>query len=197
MSKHDLGQLWVDTLHNAQFGAARAYLQYLESHAAAYKAMIAPPGSINPQDVPRVVDLVRGLRRGTIAHAAGGGRHDGFDDFWRFYIWLPGNLFKGPHDRKDEPGDAMDLGAKVILRAPQHTLLSDLHSRIHALHRSPADAAVAKAAWYGIRKMASGFKIPRHFNAKNWEWNAVEGGPVVRHPRQQQAEPRDVAPEHA
>ncbi|MEH6374729.1 hypothetical protein V7793_10395 [Streptomyces sp. KLMMK] len=65
------------------------------------------------------------------------------------------------------------------------------------MHRSPADAAVAKAAWDGMRKMASGFRIPRHFNAKNWEWNAVKGGPVVRYPRQKQAEPQDAAPAHA
>lgn len=40
---------------------------------------------------------------------------EGFDTFNEFYIWMPWNLFIGPSNRDDDPGSALDQGARYII----------------------------------------------------------------------------------
>lgn len=39
----------------------------------------------------------------------------GLDDFQQFYAWLPGNLFIGPSNRSDDPGEYFETNANYII----------------------------------------------------------------------------------
>ncbi|MCF4166951.1 hypothetical protein L2U69_14960 [Zavarzinia compransoris] len=54
----------------------------------------------------------------------------GFDTFAAFYAWLPGNLFVGPRNRSDDPGENLDAGAQFIIGAERFAILRRLYDNM-------------------------------------------------------------------
>lgn len=67
--------------------------------------------NVHELDRVTVRDLLEGMANGSIRHDLNARPPEGLDTLAQIYEWLPGNLFIGPQNRSDDPGDMFETGA--------------------------------------------------------------------------------------
>ncbi|MCZ1005467.1 hypothetical protein O1L68_00315 [Streptomyces lydicus] len=180
-----LKKFWNDTVSNSVMASKQQpLLLALERNISAYAGMIHPNGQLTQGDITAAITLSRKIRQGDVVHDPGAQeRPDGWDDFRRIYIWLPGNLFKGPRNRADDPGDAFDSPARPVLGATLFGQLSDINTKIMDYLEHPADGPRAQSAYTALAEVAKSYinRNPRNFNNKYWAWKKDDRkeGPVI------------------
>lgn len=70
--------------------------------------------SVIGPDLIQAGDLALSMGYGT-ARGSGTRMAPGFDTLEQFYVWLPGNLFIGPNNRSDDPGEGFENHADVVI----------------------------------------------------------------------------------
>ncbi len=59
-------------------------------------------------------------------------RPEGFDELAEIYTWLPGNLFIGPNQRADDPGENFEENARYIVGEERFQILSNIRYQMEA-----------------------------------------------------------------
>lgn len=70
----------------------------------------------------------------------------GFDTFWQFYTWLPGNLFIGPTNRTDDPGENFEANAAAIVGQSAFQTFQRLYTNMVNYNAAPSDATLRSIA---------------------------------------------------
>ena len=92
---------------------------------------------------------------GNYVHAPNAMSPAGLDDFNAVYTWLPGNLFSGPTNRPDDPGDQFDSFASRCVEEGRYLDVLRAHRAICAyLDQNPAQVYPANAAGTRARSRA-------------------------------------------
>jgi hypothetical protein len=73
-------------------------------------------------DLIDAANLAQALGFG-MARGHGTGLPLGYDTFEQFYTWLPGNLFIGPNQRLDDPGEGFESNSAMVVGADNYIIL--------------------------------------------------------------------------
>lgn len=80
-------------------------------------------------DLIDAANLAIALGYGT-ARAGGERTLTSFETFEQFYTWLPGNLFIGPNNRSDDPGDGFETGAAAVVGTGNFIILNRVYTNM-------------------------------------------------------------------
>ncbi|MEU5974904.1 hypothetical protein [Streptomyces sp. NPDC047315] len=131
-------------------------------------------------DIEQAKTVAKDLRDGKITHP-GSGTPDGWDSFIQVYIWLPGNLFRGPRNRADDPKNGFDTPAQLILpQKDQYNLLYDAYGEITAYLGNPSKTGYAQTAFTKLGKVADTYRTRTEFSAAQWTWDSGKNAPKVK-----------------
>ncbi len=141
--------------------------------------------TLAPEDIQHVRELCAEISDGRVVHDSRSDRHDGWDSFCQVYAWLPGNLFIGPRDRVDDPGEKFEKDAGPIFSsagrvaplfvAPLFESLSFISEKISRyLNPASRQPQLAKEAYGQLAKVA---RRARYINFKecHWKWEKDPG----------------------
>ncbi|MCR8576352.1 hypothetical protein [Streptomyces sp. Isolate_219] len=112
-----------------------------------------------PAGRQQVKDLATGIKNKSITHQAGAARPTGWDNFAQVYIWLPGNLFTGPKNRADDPGDQFDAAVRFIIGAgcAQYTTLQTVNGKIGQYAKDRKKTGYAEEAYTSLGTVARSY----------------------------------------
>lgn len=130
----------------------------------------ALPGA-RERDLEAVRELAMKIYKGEVFHDQRGGRHGAWDNLMTVYGWLPGNIFVGPTERSDDPGDSLDEAAFRIMGARQvrRRIVSAANSEILSYTEGPPGRK-SKSASEALGKVVRYARI-QDFDGRGWEWN--------------------------
>lgn len=89
----------------------------------------------------------------------------GFDTFEQFYTWLPGNLFIGPTNRSDDPGEGFESDAHIVVGAENFDILSRVYNNMLAYNND--DDSVLNSIIADLTKIAARKRIYQ-LNPNDW-----------------------------
>lgn len=101
----------------------RGFLNAMGDNINGYVGAASMDCSSSSGTVNMALNMMSSMRLGLIRNSSPGDYPDGLDDFHSFYVWLPGNLFIGPHNRSDDPGDAFEENAAYIVGVNRYARL--------------------------------------------------------------------------
>jgi hypothetical protein len=129
--------------------------------------------TMHPTDRANLIALLQGMRDGTIRHAPGGPTHNEIDNLAALYQWLPGNLFIGPQNRSDDPGDAFETGAGVVVGGGNFDRYVTADQAIRTYLNAPTTVAGANAARQAGSNLGQIASVKSMFalNPDNWVRN--------------------------
>jgi hypothetical protein len=117
-----LRDLWNNTVENRVI--KQSFLLALSESVAHYSLMMRKSegpkqreeGVLTHGDIERVSQLSLEMLSGELVHSNSAESHpgDGWDNFCQVCAWLPGNLFIGPGNRVDDPGEKFEEKAGCI-----------------------------------------------------------------------------------
>jgi hypothetical protein len=174
-----LMEFWNTTLDSDSPGRQK-FLRAFAGNVARYPFVARPERAHTREpDLKQVADLAGRMSRGRIFHDPGKKeeRPGGWDNFWSLYVWMPGNLFKGPQRRGDDPEDEFENMAGSILR-DRFALLSLVNQNMSEYLAGTGGNAAVEAAYTGLSKVATDFMY-RNFNNKFWTWSTEKNLPVI------------------
>ncbi|WP_429180362.1 hypothetical protein [Aeromonas salmonicida] len=96
----------------------------------------------------------------------------GFDTFEQFYAWLPGNLFIGPSNRSDDPGEGFESDANIVVGAEYFNILSRAHRNMQRFNNGDDNPILLNAITVGLTKIA---KRRSMFSLASQDWESVHG----------------------
>lgn len=89
----------------------------------------------------------------------------GFDSFEQFYTWLPGNLFIGPTNRSDDPGEGFESDAHIVVGTGHFDILSRVYNNMLAYNNG--DDSVLNSIIADLTKIAKKQRIYQ-LNPEDW-----------------------------
>ncbi|MFE4512972.1 hypothetical protein ACFRMQ_02075 [Kitasatospora sp. NPDC056783] len=127
------------------------------------------------KDNQRVREFCALVANGEVTHDPSGDRHPGWDGFCEIYAWLPGNLFIGPANRADDPGDHFEKDARPIFSsaggaAPRYELLSLVNAKISE-HLTSKTVRSAEEAYGKLAEVATNARYV-DFQGCHWTWES-------------------------
>ncbi len=168
--KNHLVELWNKVVERQLIGSSAPLLLDLEKTVDTYSSMKkANGGRIHEVDIKAVRLVMDKIRNKEIVHDAKKTTLTEWDTFRQIYVWLPGNLFKGPKKRADDPGEAFDRHAKRILPAAHFELLKATDDAIVKYLSNPLQGELAGSAFTGLAKIAKSHLTFHAFDGKQWE----------------------------
>ncbi|KAI6647022.1 hypothetical protein LOD99_8946 [Oopsacas minuta] len=120
---------------------------------------------------PNVIPLVKGIQAGTIVHDATAQYPEGYEDFMQFLAWLPGNLFIGPQDRSDDPGDGFETTAYVVIGRIRWGYLQKTYDYMK-IYRNTDSVSTVKKNMLQLASAINGIIAPYPLKGQNWERNS-------------------------
>ncbi|MFI9722873.1 hypothetical protein ACIHFE_24975 [Streptomyces sp. NPDC052396] len=168
--------LWNAVLEDKVLTAADPVLNAIIQNVDKYGTTLVPA------DRQHVKDLATGIKNKTITHQAGAARPDGWDSFAQVYIWLPGNLFTGPKNRADDPGDQFDAAVRFIIGASgaQYTTLQTVNGKIDQYAKDRKKTGYAEEAYAGLGTIARTYFQRTPFTSAQWTWDSGKNKPKVK-----------------
>ncbi|MGX5834623.1 hypothetical protein ACWIJ6_10845 [Aeromonas piscicola] len=105
--------------------------------------------------------------RYSLARAGGNVMAPGFDTFEQFYAWLPGNLFIGPNERSDDPGEGFENNAHVVVGAAYFDILSRTYQNMLRFNNGDDSQNLLNAISVDLTRIAQRRNI-FSLNSQNW-----------------------------
>lgn len=96
------------------------YVAKSKDHNKDYKDMIV-----------NVINFVNGMIYNDVVHDPSQNRPENFDEFGAYFTWLPKDVFIGPKNRDDDPGDRFEDDSKYIIGGNEFKTLSKINQMIH------------------------------------------------------------------
>ena len=146
MPYNHLRDLWNEMIRrghvaNGDGGRAAGLLARLRNMVWHY-----PDLTFANADRDLLIQLIDDIRFGNVRHDAGAnGTPDGWDNFAQLYAWIPGNLFIGPSNRADDPGEDFDTPALVVVGSPTYNRLQTVDNAITSYVNSGNGQDAARA----------------------------------------------------
>jgi hypothetical protein len=134
---------WNAMLTNGHFSAAAGLLNVMNQNVGQYGTNLVQA------DLMNLRSLLTAIANGTIDHDPAGPSPDAIDSLAAVYEWLPANLFIGPAGRSDDPGDALDAGAQIVVGGSRAFISwQNAYTAIQAYLRSPTPVRAQRAVVY-------------------------------------------------
>ncbi|MFB7633555.1 hypothetical protein ACFC0M_21805 [Streptomyces sp. NPDC056149] len=168
--------LWNAVLEDKVLAAATPVLNAIIQNVDKYGTTLVPT------DRQQVKDLATGIKNKTITHQAGAARPTGWDSFAQIYIWLPGNLFTGPRNRADDPGDKFDAAVRFIIGASsaQYKTLETVDAKIAQYAKDRKKTGYAEEAYTNLGTVARTYLTRTPFSSPQWTWDSGKNKPKVK-----------------
>lgn len=97
------------------------------------------------------------------------------------YEWIPGNLFEGPRNRVDDPGNDIDTVAKAVIgQETFNSIHVPTDNAMIAFHNDNSSKTNFNTAIKGLEKIRKLRTSPWPFNDNNWEKDTTTGDPKVK-----------------
>ncbi|MDM5141467.1 hypothetical protein OB959_16975 [Aeromonas bestiarum] len=119
-------------------------------------------------------------QRYSLARRGGTAMAPGFDTFEQFYTWLPGNLFIGPSNRSDDPGEGFESDAHVVVGDEYFDTLARAHRNMQRFNNGDDDPNLLNAITVDLTKIAKRRSI---FSLRSQDWEYVNGKYRLRTPK--------------
>lgn len=103
-----------------------------------------------------------------LVRAGGNNSALGFDTFEQFYAWLPGNLFIGPNNRSDDPGEGFESNAAVVVGTANFDILSRAYGNI-LLYLSNNDDSLLNSISADLTRISQRQNV-YSLNPESWEY---------------------------
>ncbi|WP_146011709.1 MULTISPECIES: hypothetical protein [Burkholderia] len=102
----------------------------------------------------------------------------GLDTFQEFYTWLPGNLFIGPNNRSDDPGEGFEEGAVEIVGQNAFNTLSSVYQNM--VRYNNGDQSVLGSIATGLTQIADRRSV---YPLYSGDWQYVNGEYRIKTPQ--------------
>lgn len=115
---------------------------------------------------------------------------DGIDGFQAFYAWLPGNLFIGPTNRTDDPGDGFEVNAREIVGNENYQILLRLYNNMVDYNAGNYEASTLRSIAADLTSLAQRQGL---YQLNNLNWIREQSGYYrIRTPHDELRRRRDV-----
>ncbi|OMO23505.1 hypothetical protein BH582_23870 [Vibrio sp. 10N.222.47.A9] len=91
----------------------------------------------------------------------------GFDTFEQFYVWLPGNLFIGPNERSDDPGEGFESNANVVVGEAYFHILRRTYQNMVRFNNGDDSPTLLNAISVDLTRIAQRRSISP-LNSQDW-----------------------------
>lgn len=168
-----LRQFYNNIIHNSQHMLRiRSFFLTLSTNIPYYAPNSAYCVTFR-NELEAAMTLSEALSHQLITH--GGGRFTpGLDTFQQFIAWLPGNLFIGPTNRNDDPGDGFEINVEEVVGTQRFAVLQRLYSQMVLYNHNVAnsytqDNNLLIASIATDLNLVSQTRRITPLNANNWE----------------------------
>lgn len=110
--------------------------------------------------------------RYALARPGGNAMAPGFDTFEQFYTWLPGNLFIGPNERSDDPGEGFESNAHVVVGAAYFDILSRTYQNMVRFNNGDDSPNLLNAISVDLTRIAQRRSV---FSLNSQDWVYIHG----------------------
>lgn len=152
-------------LNNGHMIYLRGFLYVMQNNMNGYAGVSGMDCSSNAGSIERAMNIAAAFSYNLI-HPGGDVTPDGLDDFQEFYTWLPGNLFIGPTNRSDDPGDGFEEASFQIIGADAYALMREGYDSMQ-LYVNSNDVAALRSAVVYLSKIAQR-KNAYQLNSSDW-----------------------------
>ncbi|NET00773.1 MAG: hypothetical protein F6K62_21770 [Sphaerospermopsis sp. SIO1G2] len=130
-----------------------------------------PPNGINLNSADRtqIIQLLDDILAKKIVHDRNSTfTPPGLDSFRQVYSWIPGNLFIGPSNRSDDPGEGFETNASIVVNNTTNwNKLTNTNTSITTFNNNPT-AGNAQTATNNYSAIITKRNEPYPLNANNW-----------------------------
>ncbi|MEX5636968.1 hypothetical protein [Parafrankia sp. FMc2] len=148
-----------------------------------YVDVLSPVGKLGGADALQAAGLASKIYSGAIRHGSEAKlRPTGWDNLMGVYAWIPGNLFVGPQNRFDDPGDKLDEAASSVIgsvRGKRYDKLSEAYTQILRYLGGGPGRKFALPASNALREVVTRVGIQR-YDDKDWTWIEGRKGPQIQ-----------------
>ncbi|MFE4973580.1 hypothetical protein ACFRAR_15875 [Kitasatospora sp. NPDC056651] len=137
--------------------------------------------SLVQDDIQHVRQLCADIMDGSVTHDSGSqSRPEGWDSFCEVYTWLPGNLFIGPKERTDDPGENFETGARPIFSSAKD-LNGTLFEKLSLINEKISGKMTEEA--YGTLAVVASRPRYMEFDEVHWVQDSAAPGKQKKQPK--------------